>query len=378
MARSLFRILLFLVRSIYRITNYGYYLVRGSQFKVNLITFLTQNQIRLPRNGVIQLRYGTIALLLFFLLILLFIYSCFSPADVSQPHLPIIDIHVKPLKRLSKARLIHIEGSVKHLGEASPIYIINLPSRSDRRQRSIDLAKILHFDTFIVPAYSIDSPEIVSRAHLIRPRTTLFDYNFLTIFELACWASHMQVWLEIVATKSKNTWSVIFEDDIDLEMDTFEIMASFPQDLWKNTDIIYLGHCNNPPGSIMYEGTHGHRVHQALNPLCTHAYAIRSDAARKLIRLLATPVTGIDREIASQIDAQKIVAYSIHPPLAIQRPISSLNPSNVQVQNMDKLSYQIEKFLFSLSKWWRGVHEPNELRNSALAKANISKAEKIV
>ncbi|CAF1166555.1 unnamed protein product [Rotaria sp. Silwood1] len=185
----------------------------------------------------------------------------------------------------------------------------------------------------------------------------------------------MQVWLEIATSASNNSWSIIFEDDIDLEMATSEVMESFPRDLWNKPDMIYLGHCSNPAGPIMYEGIYGYRVHKALNPLCTHAYAIRSNAARKLIRLLATPQRGIDRDIVNQINAGEILAFSIHPPLVVQRPISSLNPSDVQVQNKNSLSFRIEKWLFSLSKWWRGVKDLNTLRNSTWVTIDSNKVD---
>ncbi|CAF4365981.1 unnamed protein product, partial [Rotaria sordida] len=100
--------------------------------------------------------------------------------------------------------------------------------------------KTLHFDAFIVPAHTIHSPEVVSRNHLVRN-------GHITLVELACWASHMQIWSAIADSKSNDTWSLVFEDDIDLETFTSEVLESFPHDLWNKPDLIYLGSCGNIP-----------------------------------------------------------------------------------------------------------------------------------
>src|SRR5262249_4243912 len=143
----------------------------------------------------------------------------------------------------------HINGSIKYLGKAYPIYIINLPSRSDRRTESIALIQTINLEAFIVPAYSIHSPEILIWN---KNRSKLF----FKLTELACWASHMRIWITIsnyTYFNNNNTWSLIFEDDIDLEFDIPFIMQSFPHSIWSDADLIYLGHCANPPGKLIYQ-----------------------------------------------------------------------------------------------------------------------------
>ncbi|CAF1332397.1 unnamed protein product [Adineta steineri] len=151
---------------------------------------------------------------------------------------------------------------MKSLGKATSIYIINLPSRPDRRTESIALMQTLNLEAFIVPAYSVQSVEIVSQN---RYRNKLL----LKLTELACWASHMRVWMTIANNTllHNNTWSFIFEDDIDLEIDTPRILKSFSHSIWNEADLIYLGHCGDIPGTLIDQSwKHIHRVHQALRP----------------------------------------------------------------------------------------------------------------
>ncbi|CAF0972698.1 unnamed protein product [Adineta steineri] len=259
---------------------------------------------------------------------------------------------------------------MKSLGKATSIYIINLPSRPDRRTESIALMQTLNLEAFIVPAYSVQSVEIVSQN---RYRNKLL----LKLTELACWASHMRVWMTIANNTllHNNTWSFIFEDDIDLEIDTPRILKSFSHSIWNEADLIYLGHCGDIPGTLIDQSwKHIHRVHQALRPSCTHAYAIRSDAARKLIYLLSKPSRAIDDSIVKLVDNHQLVAYSIHPPLAMQLPSSNTNPSDVNHRNEQSFIYRIQFLFKKFSHWLKRVPSYEKLNKSALQKANLTKA----
>ncbi len=272
----------------------------------------------------------------------------------------------KPLQRPSKSTFIHLNNTIKHLGAAKQIYIINLPYRQDRRTGSIALFQTLDLDAFIVPASTIHSPEVVSRTHLIYK-------SRLRLIEIACWASHLQLWLEIAASQN-DTWAFIFEDDIDLEMSTFDILQSFPPELWTIPDLIYLGYCGDPAGPIIYEGIQGYRVHKAIHPSCTHAYAIRSRSAIKLIHLLSSPRKAIDDTIVDLVNDEKILVFSIHPPLALEQSMTSTQPSDINpVQHT--LMYKIKGWTNFISDTWKGVQKTDKLTNSALARSDFKKAD---
>ena len=272
----------------------------------------------------------------------------------------------KPLKLPPKSTLLHLNRTIKHLGTAKQIYIINLPSREDRRIRSIALFQTLDIDVSIVPAYNTHSSEVISRTHLLHKGS-------ITLVELACWASHMQIWLDI-ATSQNDTWTMIFEDDIDLEMSTFDILQSLPDDLWNIPDMLYLGYCGDPLGPVIYEAIQGYRVHRAINPSCTHAYAIRSRTASKLIYLLSSPRRAVDDEIVRLVEEEKLLVFSIHPPLALQEKISSLHPSDVNPIK-DNWLFRIKTWFNLMIQWWKGVEFIDKLKDSALAHADYNKAD---
>lgn len=276
-----------------------------------------------------------------------------------------------PFKRLCSSSLLHLNQTIKHIAAIRNIYVINLPRRQDRRTSSIALLQALHLDAHIVPALDIHSPQVLSRSHLVYT-------GQLTLLELACWASHMQIWTEIAtaaATSGQNeTWSLIFEDDIDLETRTVDILQSLPHDLWSQPDMIYLGHCGNPPGLLLYHGLADYRVHRAFNPSCTHAYALRSRAASRLVHLLSTPVQAVDDAIVRLVNAGKLSIFSIHPPLATQQLITFPHPSDVNPPKNTWI-YVIKLRINVFVKWWQGVEFVTALKDSALARANLNEAE---
>ncbi|CAF1550586.1 unnamed protein product [Rotaria magnacalcarata] len=292
------------------------------------------------------------------LLLTLKIDSSFNPTHIITP--------------FEQSLLFPVYGRIKYLGKASRIFIINLPSRPDRRTESIALMQTLDLQASIVPAYSIHSPDILI---LNRNRNSLF----FKLTELACWASHMRVWITIVNktfSENCNTWSIIFEDDIDLEIDLPYIIQTIPYPIWNHADLIYLGHCANPPGKLIYETSkHMYRIHQALHPSCTHAYIIRSDAAKKLVKLLSKPSRPIDDSIIKLVNDRQLVAYSIHPPLAIQKAVSKTNPSDVNKTNRQSWIYRIRFAIYTFLHWWNGVKIHNKLQKSAFARANLTKAK---
>jgi GR25 family glycosyltransferase involved in LPS biosynthesis len=279
---------------------------------------------------------------------------------------------IQSIQPFNRSLLFHINGSIKYLGKAYPIYIINLPSRSDRRTESIALIQTIDLEAFIVPAYSVNSPEI-----LIHNQNR--NKFFFKLTELACWASHMRIWITIVnytSSDNNNTWSLVFEDDIDLEIDIPYIMRSFPYSIWNDADLIYLGHCANPPGKLIYQSSkHIYRIHQALHPSCTHAYAIRSHTAKKLVYLLSKPSQPIDDSIIKLINKHKLIVYSIHPPLAIQKAVTKINPSDVNQINRQSFIYRIQLLIYTFLQWLNGVELYEKLNKSALKRANLTKAK---
>lgn len=310
-------------------------------------------------------RFVCIAFLLTLMILFEYRYSVFlqyvvfrQPKTTSEP---------APFQRLSPSSLLHLNETIKCIAAIEQIYIINLPDREDRRITSIALFQTLHLDAQLVPALDSHSPQVLSRRHLM-------DTGQITLLELACWASHMQIWMEIASSQANDTWTLIVEDDIDLEMMTVQILESFPRDLWARPDMIYLGHCGNPPGAGLFDGIEGYRVHRAINPSCTHAYAIRSNAASRLVRLLSMPLRAVDDELVRLGDQGALEIFSIHPPLALQQSTISSHPSDVNPPQ-DTRVYSLRRKINFVVEWWRGVQFVDQLQHSTLAQANLSNAD---
>ena len=271
----------------------------------------------------------------------------------------------KPLKRPSKSAIINLIGTKQNLSKIKHIYVINLPYRQDRRTGMIALLHTLNVNASIVPAFNIHSPETVSRIHLTKNGP-------IRIIELASWLSHVQIWLEVAALND-DSWIIIFEDDIDLEMSTFDILETFSSNLWTEPDMIFLGYCGNPPGRLIERNKQGYRIHEALNPSCVHAYAIRRRSVEKILPLISPPLIVIDDAICALVSQKKVLVYSIHPPLAIQQSNTSSRPSDINpVQR--SLTYKIRKGVNYLVERWKGVEFTDRLNNSALAYSDLNKA----
>jgi GR25 family glycosyltransferase involved in LPS biosynthesis len=278
------------------------------------------------------------------------------------------NIPAHPFVALSTSSFIHVNETIKHIASIDLIYIVNLVSRQHRRTTAIAILQTLHLDAFIVPALDIHSPQVVSRLSLV-------NRGRLTRLELACWASHMQIWSNIVVSSHNDSWTLIFEDDVDLEMSSIDILRSFPRFLWEQPDMIYVGHCGNPPGARLFTGAHGYRIHRAINPSCTHAYAIRTRAAARLLRLLSTPTEPIDNGITRLNSDGQLLIYSIHPPLALQQPsltyhVSDVNPVRHTLPHFFKMKIRM------LIEWWQGVERVTRLKDSVLTHINRTTADR--
>ena len=275
-------------------------------------------------------------------------------------------LNEKSFAQLSPTSLIHLDQTIKRIAAIDRIFLISLPARVDRRTTSIALFQTLHLDLVIVPALHPQSAEVLSRRH------HLLRHPRLSPLELACWASHMQLWTHIALTSTSNdSWTLIFEDDVDVEMAIVEIVESFPREVWTRAEMIYLGYCGNPRGELVFKGRDPYQIHRAVNPSCTHAYAIRSATARKLVNLLPSPQQPIDMEIVRLHDEEKLLIFGIHPAIAIQnrRSKSSIN------MHEDHFHDLLRRKLNRLKEWWHHAETPEHLNNSTLSQIDVARAK---
>ncbi len=75
------------------------------------------------------------------------------------------------------------------------------------------------------------------------------------------------------------------------------------------------------------------------------------------------------------INKHKLIVYSIHPPLAIQKAVTKTNPSDVNQINRQSFIYRIQLLIYTFLQWLNGVELYEKLNKSTLKRANLTKAK---
>lgn len=236
-------------------------------------------------------------------------------------------------------------------------YVINLPNRTDRRHYMCSLLRHLNLPVTFWPAFPKVHPTIHAYAHQqpaarYNPRLTyVFEYKNrphvprMKEAEIACWASHREVWHNVVLRRIERP-ILVMEDDVDLEVAFGEAVANALAALPSDWAVLWIGHCFEDLAPHNATTRVAHRLHHALRPTCTHAYALRDHrAAAHLLEHL-----GHDLAMSVDIAMMQLVtgspselpAYVMLPPPITQlyrsnrsrKGTPSANPSDVNVHGM--------------------------------------------
>ncbi|CAG8737909.1 5883_t:CDS:1, partial [Racocetra fulgida] len=134
----------------------------------------------------------------------------------------------------------------------------------------------------------------------------------------ACYLSHYSVFELIVKNGYEN--AVIFEDDVDMELNITDIMSEVHHNLPNNWDMLYLGHCHEKGDKLFKTNLTVHVLHKSGYPKCAHGYAVSARGAKKLLEKLKIDNTTnkIDRDIPALIMSGEIISYSIYPRIVVQ------------------------------------------------------------
>ncbi|RUS27345.1 glycosyltransferase family 25-domain-containing protein [Jimgerdemannia flammicorona] len=196
------------------------------------------------------------------------------------------------------------------------IYVINLPHRDDRRIRMKAIADYLGVTfTFVDGVYTNDTE--------VEMYTEKYGANS-TAPQVACWRSHMNVY--DVMIKNDDQSALILEDDIDAEANIERRVNEMRPHLPKDWDAWFLGHCHGKEwrGKVL-----GHpNLHVAVQPQCTHAYAVSRKGARKFLNVLAEIDRAIDKTIRNKYREGQLKIFSVQPPITGQLRMRG-NPSDV-------------------------------------------------
>ncbi|KAJ7623549.1 hypothetical protein FB45DRAFT_707001, partial [Roridomyces roridus] len=256
----------------------------------------------------------------------------------------------------------------------SRTYIINLTRRSERRDMMERLRKMLGVEWEYFPATESANPivgQIISGVNTpvslpfewpvddgrapvvpfedgkgIAPyddkmdpllcSTGAFDltpYSFnpteqctLTPGRIACYHSHYSA-IQHAASAAVPHVALFLEDDIDVESDIQERLASVWEYLPEDWDMLFLGHCwsdethHGVLGPPSPEATTHLRPSNA--PLCTHAYALSPKGLERITRDLAHPSLAYSRPIDTVfrflIQNGRLNSFSITPSIVVQR-----------------------------------------------------------
>lgn len=195
-------------------------------------------------------------------------------------------------------------------------------------------------------------------------------YLVLSPAKVACWYSHLQVIqiaaeitpLENADSGSCNNVTLILEDDVDMERDIRSRLRAVWNLLPSDWDIVYLGRyssislalllfimelgscwsnesyyapldtttisdSNFPALRKFGDNVHTTTIRPSRAPKCTHAYALTTAGARKLLRYLQYPAfaysRALDQALSWLILDGRIKSFTIVPSVVAQRKVST-------------------------------------------------------
>ncbi|KAJ1978764.1 hypothetical protein H4R33_005896 [Dimargaris cristalligena] len=198
------------------------------------------------------------------------------------------------------------------------IFVINLKRRTDRRAKIALQADFLGIEVKFMEAAT---PDTVGFIPPYKQRSPTMSGN-----RLACWRSHMNIYLEMVERKLDR--ALIMEDDVDMDLslprDLPLALAKLPENEW---DTFFVGHCSLTEKShTVVDSQLG--LYETSAPYCAHGYAVSRRGARRLLFHMSNAATAIDFHLIGLIKANLVKSYSFDPPRIVQ-PRESDNPSDI-------------------------------------------------
>lgn len=134
--------------------------------------------------------------------------------------------------------------------------------------------------------------------------------------ELGCYLSHMKVY-EMIAAKRKPGFSVIFEDDFNLEDGFLEKLEESTEILnATDFDFCFLGMLNGDGGEHLKGDVY--RIPNEGDMWETHAYLVKNENVPKIMKAL-TPITDlIDVAIFNKGKSRELNVYTLQPTIVSQ------------------------------------------------------------
>ncbi|KAJ1973433.1 hypothetical protein H4R34_005076 [Dimargaris verticillata] len=226
------------------------------------------------------------------------------------------DVHQTITVNSTVIDLDFAESLVPEREEVDHVYVVNLETRTDRRDLMSILMQYAGLDVEFFPGTTPGTLGFVPGAKQ-RPKS-------LTKGQLACWRSHMNVYRDVMIQGYRH--ALILEDDVDLEIDTKDLLAEMIPRLPNDWDLFYAGFC----GSV----NKNDRVDELDPPLlrfyntgCTHGYVVSLRGAARLLYLLQKPTGPIDLMILTLAHHNVTQVFATNPPwiAQVRRPDDPTN-----------------------------------------------------
>ncbi|RHZ62860.1 hypothetical protein Glove_334g37 [Diversispora epigaea] len=206
------------------------------------------------------------------------------------------------------------------------IYCINLPFRSDRREKINVIAKFHNLDIDFVEAINFKDTK------------TLKHYSAsLAPQHKACYASHYKTYELVVSNNYQS--ALILEDDVDFEINIKDFLNEIQPFLPNDWEMYYLGNCAwDTSNTIYYNGNEFGSdliLSKSFRPACSHAYAVSLKGAQKLLEKLVNISEPVDVALIDLMLEDKIFSLSLSPSI-INQWKSKDDPSDISPGAQDE------------------------------------------
>ena len=191
----------------------------------------------------------------------------------------------------------------------------NIELQQSKINESVPNVKIEYVDAVVGKDINID--KLKENGMLVVSDENNFNKNVNNMKnELGCYLSHMKIY-EMIASKGKSGFSVIFEDDFELD-DGFIEKLEESADILKmaDFDFCFLGMLGGEGGAHLKGDLY--RIPDDGTMWGTHAYMIKNENVEKIMRVL-TPIRGIiDVSIFDKGKSKELNVYTLQPTIAQQ------------------------------------------------------------
>jgi glycosyl transferase, family 25 len=239
-------------------------------------------------------------------------------------------------------------------GWADRVFVVSLPRAEERRRRAADRLAGLDFRFLdAVDKLDLDREKLRSQGLYDERRTPrAFRHRVdMPLGHVGCSLSHRAIYEEIV----KNGWRrvLVLEDDVVPHASALDLLPAALGQLPEGWELCYLGYLGNE--NVTTKARLKRALYVALGPLglgrwtagealrllprpfspnlrragrhlCTHAYAVTLEGARKLLAAQTPVAFNSDQLLAFLVLRGRLDAYAAHPVFFDQESLAGIAP----------------------------------------------------